>query len=71
MGAFFMVLSATGQQRKAPLLEEVEDPNTRRLSLNEVIKIAREQSFSYQQAITQLENRIWQNKTYKSITYPN
>ncbi|WP_181304413.1 TolC family protein [Rufibacter sp. XAAS-G3-1] len=53
-----------------PLLEETEDPHTRRLDLTEVIKMAREQSPSYQQALTQLENRTWQYQNYKSNYLP-
>nr|WP_262890691.1 TolC family protein [Rufibacter sediminis] len=65
-----MACPAAGQQKEAPLPPESEEPGTRRLSLDEVIKMAREQSPSYQQAVTQLENRTWQFQTYKSNYLP-
>nr|WP_255478562.1 TolC family protein [Rufibacter sp. XAAS-G3-1] len=40
------------------------------MDLTEVIKMAREQSPSYQQALTQLENRTWQYQNYKSNYLP-
>ncbi|WP_205501873.1 TolC family protein [Rufibacter psychrotolerans] len=70
LGAALLTAPAVGQDTGAPVQEEQEDPNTRRLSLAEVIKMAREQSPSYQQALTQLENRTWQFQTYKSNYLP-
>ncbi|WP_157593150.1 TolC family protein [Rufibacter tibetensis] len=70
LGGFFMTFNAVAQETAAPLPVEEEDPNTRRLNLPEVIKMAKEQSPSYQQALTQLENRTWQFQTYKSNYLP-
>lgn len=69
-GFFWVAFSAAGQTKELPLLDGQEDPNTRRLSLVEVIKMAKELSPSYQQALTQLENRTWQYQTYKSNYLP-
>ncbi|MFC6998413.1 TolC family protein [Rufibacter roseus] len=67
---FLVAAVAQGQEQKVPLPEEEEDPQTVRLTLEEVIKMAREQSPNYQQALTQLENRTWQYQTYKSNYLP-
>nr|WP_281367878.1 TolC family protein [Rufibacter quisquiliarum] len=58
------------QHQKPTLPEEVEDPNTRRYSLEEVVKMAKELSPGYQQALTTLENRTWQFHTFKSNYLP-
>ncbi len=65
-----LAAAAQTPRKGAALLQEAEDPNTRRFSLAEVIKLAKEQSPSYQQALTQLENRTWQYQTYKSNYLP-
>lgn len=44
--------------------------NVHRFSLEQVIQMAKQQSPSYQQAVTQLENRTWQYQTYKSNYLP-
>ncbi|WP_148041215.1 TolC family protein [Rufibacter immobilis] len=70
LGAVLVALPVAAQDTdKIPNID-TEDPTTRRLSLPEVIKMAREQSPSYQQALTQLENRTWQYHTYKSNYLP-
>ncbi|WP_210466398.1 MULTISPECIES: TolC family protein [Rufibacter] len=70
VAALLVGSTAMAQQKEAPLPIDTEEPGTRRLTLEEVIKMAREQSPSYQQAITQLENRTWQYQTYKSNYLP-
>lgn len=70
MCVFLITGTVQAQDEKLPLPEDKEAPDTRRLSLEEVIKMAKEQSPNYQQAITQLENRTWQYKTYKSNYLP-
>ncbi|KAA6437437.1 TolC family protein [Rufibacter glacialis] len=69
LGGFFTAPSAVAQEVPA-LGVEAEDPATRRLDLSEVVRMAKEQSPSYQQALTQLENRTWQYQTYKSNYLP-
>ncbi|MGV3538191.1 MAG: TolC family protein [Rufibacter sp.] len=58
------------QKKAVTLPVDIEDPNTRRYSLDEVVKLAKEQSPSYQQALTTLENRTWQYHTFKSNYLP-
>ncbi|QHL87344.1 TolC family protein [Nibribacter ruber] len=61
---------ASAQKNKKTLPQEEEDPNTKRYSLTDVVRMAKEQSPSYQQALTTLENRTWQFQTFKSNYLP-
>ncbi len=67
---FLLVLFPSMAQRLGEAPEDSLLATVHRFSLEEVIKLAKDQSPSYQQAVTQLENRTWQYQTFKSNYLP-
>lgn len=53
-----------------PGLAQGDQAPVRRLTLQEVVQKAKEQSPAYRQAITQLSNRSWQYRTFRSNYLP-